>query len=108
MFGVQDLSRVCRGLNPVSSCGISTSTGTAGVLSPDVCLDSMSLKGSADTSSSNGRIMIIDGTSILYRSYFKLLGMSGFEFHQSEVLFDILGNSFSIFTCIVNEVRDQH
>jgi hypothetical protein len=25
---------------------------------------------------SNGRVMLIDGTSVIYRAYFKLLGMS--------------------------------
>lgn len=28
-----------------------------------------------DISSSNGRVMLIDGTSIIYRAYYKLLGM---------------------------------
>lgn len=29
-----------------------------------------------DISSSNGRVMLIDGTSIIYRAYYKLLGMN--------------------------------
>lgn len=77
VLGVQDLSRVCCGLKPVSLSAISKSTET------DVYLDSICSKGSADTSLSNGRLMLIDGTSIIYRSYYKLLGMSGSEFHQT-------------------------
>lgn len=29
-----------------------------------------------NTDNSNGRVMLIDGTSIIYRSYYKLLGKS--------------------------------
>ena len=33
-----------------------------------------------DVEANNGRVMLIDGTSVIYRAYFKLLGMSLYWF----------------------------
>ena len=38
--------------------------------------DSSQKRDDVNTDSSNGRVMLIDGTSIIYRSYYKLLGES--------------------------------
>lgn len=41
-----------------------------------------SVKGEEETvnNPSNGRVMLIDGTAIIYRAYYKLLGMLFFSF----------------------------
>ncbi|PIN07471.1 DNA-directed DNA polymerase [Handroanthus impetiginosus] len=75
----KDLGKGFCGLNSgfcnysVSSSYISTSQN-AQTHSPDALLDSpVREDGSAAINPSNGRVMLIDGTSIIYRAYYKLL-----------------------------------
>ncbi|XP_073135807.1 uncharacterized protein [Henckelia pumila] len=70
----KDFSKVFRGPNQVFSSGISTSVETAQTLGQTVPIDSAIHKDeSASISASNGRVMLIDGTSIIYRAYYKLI-----------------------------------
>ncbi|KAI3459828.1 hypothetical protein Pfo_016491 [Paulownia fortunei] len=67
-------SAFCKVVGPVSSSGISTSAQNAQTLNQNTLFDSAIHKdGSTATSPSNGRVMLIDGTSIIYRAYYKLL-----------------------------------
>ncbi|KAL3835095.1 hypothetical protein ACJIZ3_009831 [Penstemon smallii] len=70
----KDLGKVGSRLSAVSSSSISTSAEAANTVSQDSRFASSIRKDeSANISSSNGRVMLIDGTSIIYRSYYKLL-----------------------------------
>ncbi|CAI9778209.1 unnamed protein product [Fraxinus pennsylvanica] len=63
----------CTVSRKVSSYSISTSAESA-TLAQDAIFDSADRRdGLANPSSSNGRVMLIDGTSIIYRAYYKLL-----------------------------------
>ncbi|XP_022858297.1 uncharacterized protein LOC111379184 isoform X3 [Olea europaea var. sylvestris] len=67
----------CKVVRRVSSYGISTSAESA-TLAQDAIFDSADRgDGLANHSSSNGRVMLIDGTSIIYRAYYKLLDADG-------------------------------
>ncbi|KAL0432895.1 UNVERIFIED_CONTAM: hypothetical protein Slati_2623800 [Sesamum latifolium] len=83
----KDFCRGCRSLNSglckvvrhISSSSVSTSSQNAQTVSQSTLMDSATREeGSATSSPSNGRVMLIDGTSIIYRAYYKLLGV----YHQ--------------------------
>lgn len=53
------------------------STGDVQQVQQDSLSDSVNRKrGEVKAESSSGRVMLIDGTSVIYRSYYKLLGKS--------------------------------
>ncbi|KAK4387913.1 hypothetical protein Sango_2397900 [Sesamum angolense] len=67
-------SGLCKGVRHISSSGISTSSQNAQTVSQNTVSDSaIGEEGAATSSPSNGRVMLIDGTSIIYRAYYKLL-----------------------------------
>ncbi|XP_011073963.1 uncharacterized protein LOC105158790 isoform X2 [Sesamum indicum] len=67
-------SGLCKVVRHISSSGISTSSQNAQTVSQSTLFDSaIHEEGSATSSPSNGRVMLIDGTSIIYRAYYKLL-----------------------------------
>ncbi|KAL0322742.1 UNVERIFIED_CONTAM: DNA polymerase I [Sesamum angustifolium] len=69
-------SGLCKGVCHISSSGISTSSQNAQTVSQNTVSDSaIREEGAATSSPSNGRVMLIDGTSIIYRAYYKLLVM---------------------------------
>lgn len=83
-FAIQGFGRVscsfnsdwCKVARRVSLLSMSTSAQSA-ALAQDAIFDSADHSdGLSNPSSSNGRVMLIDGTSIIYRAYYKLLGMS--------------------------------
>ncbi|KAL8491757.1 hypothetical protein ACS0TY_023379 [Phlomoides rotata] len=77
----KDFCKGCRGLNsglfkilhPISLRGISTSARNATISQSTSVDSSLHEDGSTAISPSNGRVMLIDGTSIIYRAYYKLI-----------------------------------
>ncbi|CAA0841661.1 5-3 exonuclease family protein, partial [Striga hermonthica] len=67
-------SGVCSVVRPFSSTAISTSAQTAEAIDESTILNSATSDDVQTTMTpSNGRVMLIDGTSIIYRAYYKLL-----------------------------------
>lgn len=59
------------------STNVGISTETEGTNFQNTISDSVkTVDKSTNLDSSNGRVMLIDGTSVIYRAYFKLLGTS--------------------------------
>lgn len=79
----QDFCKGCRDLNsgifkilhPISLRGIRTSAQNAARSQSTIVDSAIHEDGLTDISPSNGRVMLIDGTSIIYRAYYKLIGM---------------------------------
>ncbi|KAL6578176.1 hypothetical protein OROMI_010504 [Orobanche minor] len=67
-------SGFCNVVRPISSNVISTSAQIAQDINQSTLLDSAVCEdGPTTTTPSNGKVMLIDGTSIIYRAYYKLL-----------------------------------
>ncbi|KAL6527151.1 hypothetical protein OROGR_016241 [Orobanche gracilis] len=67
-------SGFCNVVRPISSSVISTSAQIAEEINQSTLSDSAVCEdGPTTTTPSNGRVMLIDGTSIIYRAYYKLL-----------------------------------
>ncbi|KAL6573445.1 hypothetical protein OROHE_001904 [Orobanche hederae] len=67
-------SGFCNVVRPISSNVISTSAQIAQEINQSTLLDSAVCEdGPTTTTPSNGKVMLIDGTSIIYRAYYKLL-----------------------------------
>lgn len=89
----QDFSKGFHCTNQVFSSSISTSVETAQTLGQGALFDSAIREDeSASISASNGRVMLIDGTSIIYRAYYKLIGgLDHLEYPQLiNALFEIV------------------
>lgn len=68
-------SGFCKVLQPIHSRGVCTASQNA-TLSQSTPFDAtLREDGSTAINPSNGRVMLIDGTSIMYRAYYKLIGM---------------------------------
>lgn len=85
MLVYQDSRKLCGSLNSVLfgvpfgnySTNQGISTETEGRNCENTISDSVqTVEKSTNLESSNGRVMLIDGTSVIYRAYFRLLGTS--------------------------------
>ncbi|THF95005.1 hypothetical protein TEA_013347 [Camellia sinensis var. sinensis] len=87
-----------------------TSSGNMGISTYEepLCQNEVSdsFKGvekSANLDSSNGRVMLIDGTSVIYRAYYKLLGMSCIPSFKCVVFYFSWFLGYMDYPCLVVE-----
>lgn len=89
-------------MRPFSSSGISTLAQNAETLGQSPHIDPVIQEDKSPTiSPSNGRVMLIDGTAIMYRAYYKLIGM--YKVISGSFYLRCLGNIYhAMFSLVIN------
>jgi hypothetical protein len=90
--------------------GVIHATSLSNVVTPSeseqiLCQDALlypakSEERALNTNPSDGRVMLIDGTSIIYRSYYKLLGIS-FYFSSWLISNDFVRTELELLSCFL-------